>query len=172
MRISLVDSWEWRIDAAGQAGGIVVFQSALATLKKYAEFKGRASRAEFWTFFLFVLIAQAVARVVDVLFGGWLLGGAFSLLAAVLLFVPQLAVTARRLHDVNRSGRELIVPFLMLLAMPLFVMFRGFIAGIVALGYYGIVLLLFANLLLLLIKRGSSIPNKYGASPKAFSFAG
>jgi len=148
-----------------------MFQSALGTLKKYAEFKGRASRAEFWTFFLFVLIAQAVAGIVDLLFGGFR-SGAFSLLAGVLLFVPQLAVTVRRLHDVNRSGRELLVPFLMLLAMPLFVIFRGFIAGIITLGYSGIVLLLFANLLLLLIKQGSSIPNKYGASPKAFSFAG
>lgn len=149
-----------------------MFQSVLGTLKKYADFKGRASRAEFWTFFVFVLIAQAVAGVIDLLFGGGPRGGVFSLLAGVLLFVPQLAVTVRRLHDVNRSGRELIVPFLMLMAMPLFVIFRGFIAGIITLGYSGIVLLLFANLLLLLIKQGSSIPNKYGASPKAFSFAG
>lgn len=149
-----------------------MFQSAMGTLKKYAEFQGRASRSEFWIFFIFVLIVQAVARVVDVLFGGGLLGGAFSLLAAVLLFVPQLAVTVRRLHDVNRSGRELVVPFLMLLAAPLFVMFRGFIATIITLGYSGLVLLFFANLLLLLIKKGGSIPNRYGASPKAFSFAG
>lgn len=148
-----------------------MFQSALGTLRKYADFKGRASRAEFWIFFLFVVIAQALAAVVDLLFGGGR-SGVFSLLAAVLLFVPQLAVTVRRLHDVNRSGRELVVPFLMLLAAPLFVIFRGFIAGIITLGYSGIVLLLFANLLLLLIKQGSSIPNKYGASPKAFSFAG
>ena len=147
-----------------------MFQSALGTLKKYADFKGRASRQEFWTFFLFVVIAQALAGVVDLLFGAR--SGVFAVLAAVLLFVPQLAVTVRRLHDVNRSGRELVVPFLMLLAMPLIVIFRGFIAGIVTIGYSGIVLLLFANLLLLLIKQGSSIPNKYGASPKAFSFAG
>jgi uncharacterized membrane protein YhaH (DUF805 family) len=149
-----------------------MFQSVVGTLKKYADFKGRASRAEFWTFFLFVVIAQAVAGVVDLLFGGGVRGGVFSLLVGVLLFVPQLAVTVRRLHDVNKSGRELVVPFLMLLAMPLFVIFRGFIAGIITLGYSGIVLLLFANLLLLLIKQGGSIPNKYGASPKAFSFAG
>lgn len=148
-----------------------MFQSVLATLRKYADFKGRASRSEFWIFFLFVVVAQAAAGVIDLLFGGGR-NGVFALLVAVLLFVPQLAVTVRRLHDVNRSGRELVVPFLTLLAMPLFVIFRGFIAGIITLGYSGIVLLLFAHLLLLLIKQGSSIPNKYGASPKAFSFAG
>lgn len=152
-------------------GGCIVLQSALGTLKKYAEFKGRASRSEFWIFFIFVLIVQAVARIAD-LFGGWLFGGAFSMLAGLLLIVPQLAVTVRRLHDVGRSGRELIVPGVMLLAMPLVFVFRGLIASIVQLGYYGIVLLLFANLLLLLIKKGSSIPNRYGASPTAFSFAG
>ena len=159
-----------RRDAA-HVGGCVMFLSVMATPKKYAEFNGRASRAEFWIFFLFVVVAQAVAGVVDLLFGGGR-HGVFALLVGVLLFVPQLAVTVRRLHDVNRGGRELVVPFLMLLAMPLFVIFRGFIAGIITLGYSGIVLLLFAHLLLLLIKQGSSIPNKYGASPKAFSFAG
>ena len=147
------------------------FEMAMQPLKKYADFKGRASRSEFWTFFVFVLLVQAFARVVDVFFGRGLMLGAFSTLAAIALFVPQLAVTVRRLHDVNRSGRELVVPLLMMLALPLFVMFRGLIAGMVALGYYGVVLLVFANLFLLLIKQGSSIPNKYGASPKAFSFA-
>lgn len=152
---------------------MTAFQMAIQPLKKYFDFAGRASRPEFWLFFLLILVVQAAARVVDALFGsGFYIPGPFSMLAAVLLFVPQLAVTVRRLHDLNRSGRELIVPFLMLLVMPLFLMFRGVIAGIVALGYYGVVLLLFANLLLLLIKNGSKIPNRYGSSPSAFSFAG
>jgi len=152
---------------------MTAFELAIRPLKKYFDFAGRASRSEFWFFFFFVLLMQAVARVVDAMFGSALFfAGPFSMLAAVLLFVPQLAVTVRRLHDVNRSGRDLVVPCLMLLVMPLFVMFRGVIAGIVALGYYGVVLLLFANLLLLLIKKGSKIPNRYGSSPSAFSFAG
>jgi uncharacterized membrane protein YhaH (DUF805 family) len=148
---------------------MTAFEMAMRPLRKYADFKGRASRSEFWTFFVFVLILQAVAGMVDLLFGG---RGVFALLAGLLLIVPQLAVTVRRLHDVGKSGRDLVVPGLMLLFMPLFVMFGGLIAGIVALGYYGIVLLLFANLLLLLIKKGGSIPNRYGASPTAFTFAG
>ena len=151
---------------------MTAFEMALQPLKKYADFKGRASRSEFWIFFFFVMIVQAAARVIDVVFGGFLFGGAFSMLAAVLLFVPQLAVAVRRLHDVGKSGRELLVPCLMLLPLPLFVMFRGIIAGIVALGYYGVVLLVFANLFLLLIKKGGTVPNKYGKSPSAFSFAG
>ena len=148
---------------------MTAFELAMQPLKKYAVFKGRASRSEFWTFFVFVLVFQAVAGVIGLLLGG---RGVFAFLTGVLLIVPQLAVTVRRLHDVGKSGRELVVPGLMLLAMPLVVVFRGVIANIVALGYAGIVLLLFANLLLLLIKKGSSIPNRHGASPTAFTFAG
>ena len=38
-----------------------LFESALYTLKKYADFSGRASREEFWLFFVFVIIANANA---------------------------------------------------------------------------------------------------------------
>ena len=151
---------------------MTAFEMAMRPLKKYFDFAGRASRSEFWFFFFFVLVIQAVARIVDGVLGlGFVLPGPFSILAAVLLFAPQLAVTVRRLHDVNSSGRELLVPCLMLLALPVFVVFRGLIAGIVALGYYGVVLMVFAHVFLLLIKQGSKTPNRYGASPRAFSFA-
>jgi uncharacterized membrane protein YhaH (DUF805 family) len=89
----------------------------------------------------------------------------------LILFLPQIAVAVRRLHDVNRSGRELVVPCVMLLALPLVLAFGGFLPRIIALGYAGLVLLVFANLLQLLLKKGSKIPNRYGASPTAFSFA-
>jgi uncharacterized membrane protein YhaH (DUF805 family) len=49
-----------------------LFESALHTLKRYADFSGRASRSEFWWFVLFVLLAQAAARLIDALLGrGW-----------------------------------------------------------------------------------------------------
>ena len=49
---------------------------------------------------------------------------------------------------------------------------RGALPQIVALGYLGITVLAFANLLTLFMKKGSTIPNRYGAAPTAFSFAG
>lgn len=140
------------------------------SLKKYADFKGRASRAEFWTFFIFVLIAQAVARLVDVLLGSGPLGGPVSMLTGLLLFVPQVSVAVRRLHDVNRSGRALLVPCLLLLAAPLLVLFGSFLGKIVALGYAAVTLLMFGQLLLMLARQGVKIPNRYGACPTAFSF--
>jgi uncharacterized membrane protein YhaH (DUF805 family) len=60
----------------------------------------------------------------------------------------------------------------MLLAAPLVYSFGGILPRLVALGYAGLTLLVFANLLLLFLKEGKKIPNRYGASPTAFSFAG
>jgi uncharacterized membrane protein YhaH (DUF805 family) len=145
-----------------------VFQSALQTLKKYADFNGRASRHEFWCFFVFVIVANAVCSLLGLLLGfGPALGG----LVGLLLLIPQIAVAVRRLHDLGKSGTELVVPCVMLFLGPLAFGFRGFLPKIVALGFLGITLLVFANLLTLLVKKGSNVPNRYGAAPTAFSFA-
>ena len=145
-----------------------VFESAIQTLKKYAEFNGRASRHEFWCFFAFVIVANAVTGLVGMLFG---FGPALSGLVGLLLIIPQIAVAVRRLHDLNKSGRELVVPCIMFAALPLAFAFRGILPKLVALGFLGITLLAFANLLTLFLKKGSNIPNRYGAAPTAFSFA-
>ena len=145
-----------------------VFESAFQTLRKYAEFNGRASRHEFWCFFAFVIIANAVCGLIGMLFG---FGPTLSALVGLLLVVPQISVAVRRLHDLNKSGRELIVPCVMFAALPLAFAFRGILPKLVALGFLGITLLAFANLLTLFLKKGSTIPNRYGAAPTAFSFA-
>lgn len=145
-----------------------IFASALETLKKYASFNGRASRHEFWCFFAFVIIANALSGLLGVLFGS---GPAIGGLVALLLIIPQVAVAVRRLHDLGKSGRELVVPCVMLAAMPLAFAFRGILPTIVALGFLGITLLAFANLLTLFLKKGSMVPNRYGAAPTAFSYA-
>ncbi|WP_395623061.1 DUF805 domain-containing protein [Sphingomonas daechungensis] len=145
-----------------------LFESARQTLKKYADFSGRASREEFWLFFAFVIVANAVAGIVGALLG---MRGILSGLVGLLLIVPQIAVAVRRLHDVGKSGRELVVPCLLLLLLPLAFAFRGILPQIVALGVLGVVLLAFAHLLTLFMKRGTTVPNRYGAAPTAFSFA-
>src|SRR4029453_3219406 len=144
-----------------------IFQSALQTLKKYADFKGRASREEFWCFFAFIIIANAIPSLVGLLLG---FGAALSGIVGMLLIIPQLAVAVRRLHDLGKSGRELVIPCVMFMAVPIAFAFRGILPKIVALGFLGITLLVFANLLTLFLKRGSTVPNRYGAAPTAFSF--
>lgn len=144
------------------------FESAMQTLRKYAEFNGRASRQEFWCFLGFVVLMQAVAGFLGMLFR---VGPALSGLVGALLIIPQIAVAVRRLHDLNKSGRELLVPCAMLFGMPLLFAFRGILPRVVALGVLGLTLLAFANLLTLFLKKGSTVPNRYGAAPTAFSYA-
>ena len=147
---------------------MVVFQSALQTLKRYADFKGRASREEFWCFFVFVIVVNAVCSLAGLLLG---FGAALGGLIGLLLVIPQVAVAVRRLHDLGRPGKELVVPCAMLALVPVSFAFRGFLPKIVALGFLGITILVFANLLTLFVKKGSNVPNRYGAAPTAFSFA-
>ena len=70
--------------------------------KKYLSFSGRASRSEFWFFYLFVLIGYIICftLIMAVSFKLFWLMGAFML----GIIIPGLAVTARRLHDINKSG--------------------------------------------------------------------
>ena len=99
----------------------VSFQEAVTTCltKKYANFSGRASRSEFWFFTLAESIAYAIAGAIDGLIGMSIL----SILVGLALLVPSLAVGARRLHDIGKSGwlqLLLIIPLLGLLALIFF----------------------------------------------------
>ena len=132
------------------------------SLKKYFDFSGRASRSEFWFFLLFVALCDAVAGVFGRSIGG---------LVMLALFVPQITVAVRRLHDVGKSGRELVVPYVMMAAGPMLYWAGGFLIGLVKLAYGVITLLVVVRLVMLWAKKGSTIPNKYGAAPTAFSFA-
>jgi uncharacterized membrane protein YhaH (DUF805 family) len=145
-----------------------IVENVTQSLKRYADFKGRASRQEFWTFLGFVIVVQALAGFVGLLFG---LGPLLSGIVGLLLIIPQLAVAVRRLHDVGKSGNELFLPCVLFLALPLAFVFRGILPQIVALGVLGMTLLLFANLLRLFLKKGATVPNRYGGAPTAFTFA-
>ena len=76
-------------------------QKAVKTcFNKYADFTGRATRSEFWWFFLFQVIVLLIAGAVsDILYGVVALG----------LLLPGLAVGARRLHDIGKTGWLLLL---------------------------------------------------------------
>ena len=70
-------------------------QAIKSCLGQYATFSGRAKRSEFWWFFLFqVLVMVAASMLGDVING----------IASLALLLPALAVGARRLHDIGRTG--------------------------------------------------------------------
>ena len=70
-------------------------QAIASCLSKYATFTGRASRSEFWWFFLFQILISLV---------GGMLGDVISGLIALGLVLPSLAAGTRRLHDIGKSG--------------------------------------------------------------------
>jgi uncharacterized membrane protein YhaH (DUF805 family) len=97
-------------------------ESVKTCINKYATFDGRASRSEFWWFYLFTIIVSLIAYLPGYIFMGigaantdqgsspgflfWIglvlvIIGAIFLLA---LIIPMLAVGCRRLHDRGQSG--------------------------------------------------------------------
>jgi uncharacterized membrane protein YhaH (DUF805 family) len=78
----------------------------LKVLQNYANFNGRARRAEYWYFFLFNMIASIIVGFIGGLMDFEALGNIYSL--AVLL--PSIAVGVRRMHDVGKSGWYLLIP--------------------------------------------------------------
>ena len=84
------------------------FSQAIKTsLNNYATFSGRAQRSEYWYFFLFLVLANIVASVLDsVIFGDI---PVLYLIATLALLVPSIAAGVRRLHDTDKSGRWLLL---------------------------------------------------------------
>ena len=83
--------------------------------KKYATFSGRAVREEFWMFFLFMMICYAIALAIDMSLGLWSFEddiGVFTTILFLVSFLPYLAVTVRRFHDINKSGWFVLITYI------------------------------------------------------------
>jgi uncharacterized membrane protein YhaH (DUF805 family) len=103
----------------------------------YVNFSGRAQRSAYWWWMLFEIIVLVVAQILDgVIFGS----GSMVLygIAALALLLPGIAVSARRLHDLDRTG------WWLLLALT---------------GIGGIVLLIWDCM------KGTTGPNRFGPDP-------
>jgi len=82
-----------------------------SAFSQYATFSGRASRSEFWFFYLFLVIASFIAASIDAL----VLNNQNSYLTLILFLatlIPLIAITTRRLHDTDRSGWWQLLSFI------------------------------------------------------------
>lgn len=70
---------------------------------KYADFRGYAGRSEFWWWALFNLVGGIVLGVIS---------DKLSLAFLLATLLPYLAVTARRLHDTERTGWLQLIGFI------------------------------------------------------------
>ena len=71
-------------------------------LSKYATFQGRASRSEFWWFYLFTIMVYAILYPLGIFVSS--LFFILYFLFFIATFIPSISVTIRRLHDTNHSG--------------------------------------------------------------------
>ena len=76
-------------------------EAVTSVFRNYINFSGRAGRPEFWWFTLFAVLSTALLILVPFL--GWIY--------VLVLLLPSLAVTVRRLHDRDQSGWWAIASF-------------------------------------------------------------
>jgi len=100
-------------------------QSISTCMTKYVDFKGRATRSEYWWFYLFQILASAcfsfLAGVLAAMLG--LSEDGITALVVMLylaIVLPNIAVTARRLHDVSRSGWWMLIPMTIVGIIPFY----------------------------------------------------
>lgn len=74
----------------------------------YCNFSGRASRSEYWWFALFMFIV-CIASSCLTFVAGDTVGTIISGIIDLLLLLPSLGLSIRRLHDVGRSGWWLLL---------------------------------------------------------------
>jgi len=105
--------------------------------KNYATFSNRATRAENWWWVLFTILGVTALTVIENLAGiPTVLSGIFR----IATLIPSLAVGARRLHDINKSGWWQLL---------LVVILIGWII-----------------LIVWMVKQGDRESNKYGLDPR------
>ena len=94
-------------------------QSITICFNKFAKFRGRASRAEFWWFYLLYVIGSFFTEFMDILASDYisyeeslreLTGIGYQNVWGLILLIPYLAVGVRRLHDTNHSGWWILCP--------------------------------------------------------------
>ncbi len=107
----------------------MTFSDAVRTcFAKFFTFSGRASRPEYWFFFLFIVIWNIIAGIID-----WQFFTQVSVaetdevksvtatssrpvqsIVGLIVFIPHLAVAFRRMHDTGRSGIFALLPILLM----------------------------------------------------------
>lgn len=143
-------------------------QSVIAVMKtRIFDFRGRACRSEYWFGALFFFIANFVLSILGII---PVLGSILGLIGGIWLFIASISVTVRRLHDVDRSGWYILLPYGVL------VIAAGLVGAAAASGnqdttmlFAGIggllVLAVFILMFIWFIKPGTAGDNRFGQDP-------
>ena len=82
--------------------------SIKSALVKYFDFKGKATRKEFWTFYFFCIIIGFASGLIEGLLG---INGLSGVVIGAIV-IPSISCGVRRMHDAGKSGWFIIVPLL------------------------------------------------------------
>jgi uncharacterized membrane protein YhaH (DUF805 family) len=85
----------------------------ILAFKNWNKFNGRANRSEYWYFVLFYFLIGIILYYVDISFLGYnpmnpTSLGVTQIIFNLLVLIPSLSVTVRRLHDINKSGWNML----------------------------------------------------------------
>ena len=142
---------------------MVSFSDAVQrAFQQYFTFRGRSTRAEYWWFFLFLIIGEVLLSLVDIMMGTYSVesgsgfgSGLFVSLFTLGTLIPRLALGARRLHDINRTGWWQLMWLSVVLAVRA-ISFELFWFALILVVVPAIILMVWAA------KQGDDGPNKYG----------
>ena len=147
-------------------------------MEKYADFSGRAPRAEYWWYILAIVIVTLVLSIIESMLGlkGMVLGiyGPLTALFMLATIVPSIAAATRRLHDTNRSGWLQLVawaPYAILLLIRLGT--DGGFGSLALAGIIGFVAMACAIVLIVFLALPSTPGgNRFGPNPYGDAAAG
>lgn len=153
-------------------------------MRRYFEFSGRSSRSEFWFFVLCLIIILIVASILDRFVLGSEGLGILYFVVSIAHLIPGIAVSVRRLHDIDRTGLWVLLFWLgpmlvsligmVLMGGSIFMMMSGqdtaALAGLATMGA-GFLLIAIIDIAIVIVAivfyvtPGTPGPNTYGPPP-------
>ena len=143
-------------------------------IKNYLNFSGRAGRAEFWwpTYFFVFIYASLISFLNVIPF----LGTAVSIIVSLAVIIPNIAVAVRRMHDINKSGFFVLIPYVALIISV--IMIASAYSNVVSnpySSYAALGLMIFLGVIITLagwifyfiltIRKGDETENRFGPVP-------
>lgn len=98
-------------------------ESVTTCLTNYFNFNDRASRSEYWWFYLFCFLLNIVFGIIGLVIFGPVGSSILQNLSQLAILIPILAVGARRLHDTGRSGWWQLLGITIIGLIPLIIWF-------------------------------------------------
>jgi uncharacterized membrane protein YhaH (DUF805 family) len=91
----------------------------IGAFRKYADFSGRATRSEYWWFYLVTIAVSILISILESILN--IPFGLISVIYGLVSVIPTLALLVRRLHDTGKSGWFLLILVIPFLGIILFV---------------------------------------------------